>query len=169
MRAAEVHYYKAILCENVTEFATDWRLFRWWVQGIELLGYNSQIVSVSSAHVGGPDNLHAPQWRDRIYIVFTRVGIQMPDLSPRPLAWCAGCGEDVEGVQTWRKGRTLTVAMGRSTPSVRPLRRMVTRQDLGPDRPDACRETSAQRSPDRHLAPGPPPPFHEHEATGRAA
>ncbi|WP_239477203.1 DNA cytosine methyltransferase [Streptomyces sp. CS147] len=29
MRAAEVHYYKAILCENVTEFATDWRLFQW--------------------------------------------------------------------------------------------------------------------------------------------
>ncbi|WP_176741716.1 hypothetical protein [Streptomyces sp. Cmuel-A718b] len=60
MRAAEVHYYKAILCENVTEFATDWRLFQWWRQGIELLGYNSQIVSVSSAHVGGKDNEHAP-------------------------------------------------------------------------------------------------------------
>lgn len=107
MRAAEVHYYKAILCENVTEFATDWRLFRWWVQGIELLGYNSQVVSVSSAHVGGPDNLHAPQWRDRIYICFTRTGIPMPDLRPRPLAWCAGCGEDVEGIQAWRKGRTI--------------------------------------------------------------
>ncbi|MFE3665507.1 hypothetical protein ACFXOR_21465 [Streptomyces sp. NPDC059164] len=105
MRAAEVHYYKAILCENVTEFATDWRLFQWWRQGIELLGYNSQIVSVSSAHVGGEDNEHAPQWRDRIYIVFTRTGVRMPDLSPRPLAWCPECDEDVDAVQAWRNGR----------------------------------------------------------------
>ncbi|MFE1824350.1 DNA cytosine methyltransferase [Streptomyces anulatus] len=107
MRAAEVHYDKAILCENVTEFATDWRLFHWWRQGIELLGYNSQVVSVSSAHVGGEDNEHAPQWRDRIYIVFTRTGIPMPDLSPRPQAWCPECDEDVEAVQAWRNGRTV--------------------------------------------------------------
>ncbi|WP_331727153.1 DNA cytosine methyltransferase (plasmid) [Streptomyces sp. NBC_01213] len=107
MRAAEVHYYKAILCENVTEFATDWRLFDWWRKGIELIGYNSQIVSVSSAHVGDDSNEHAPQWRDRIYIVFTRIGIPLPDLRPRPLAHCTGCGQDVEGVQTWRKNRTI--------------------------------------------------------------
>lgn len=31
----------------------------------------------------------------------------MPDLRPRPLAWCAGCDEDVEAVQAWRKGRTI--------------------------------------------------------------
>ncbi|MYV55041.1 DNA cytosine methyltransferase [Streptomyces sp. SID3212] len=107
MRAAEVHYYKAILCENVTEFATDWRLFDWWRQGIELLGYNSQIVSVSSAHVGAPGNDHAPQWRDRIYIVFSRTGIPLPDLCPRPLAWCPECGQDVQAVQSWRNGRTI--------------------------------------------------------------
>ncbi|MGC5401712.1 DNA cytosine methyltransferase [Streptomyces sp. DT20] len=107
MRAAEVHYYKAIACENVTEFATDWRLFQWWRQGIELLGYNSQVVSVSSAHIGGTDNDHAPQWRDRIYIVFTRTGIRMPDLRPLPLAWCPGCGEDVQAIQAWRNGRTI--------------------------------------------------------------
>ncbi|MGW2680907.1 DNA cytosine methyltransferase [Streptomyces sp. NPDC001436] len=107
MRAAEVHYYKAILCENVVEFATDWRLFQWWRQGIELLGYNSQIVSVSSAHVGSPENQHAPQWRDRIYICFTRTGIKLPDLRPRPLAWCPTCDEDVRAVQAWRKNRTI--------------------------------------------------------------
>ncbi|WP_179889033.1 hypothetical protein [Streptomyces sp. f51] len=69
MRAVEVHYYKAILCENVTEFATDWGPLQWWRQGIELLGCNSQIISVSSAHAGGEDNEHALQRRDRIYIV----------------------------------------------------------------------------------------------------
>jgi DNA (cytosine-5)-methyltransferase 1 len=105
IRATEVHRYKAVLCENVLEFAVDWELFDWWRKGMEMLGYRSQIVSVSSAHVGGADNLPAPQWRDRIYIVFTRTDIPAPDLAPRPPAWCPECGEDVFAVQTWRNGR----------------------------------------------------------------
>jgi DNA (cytosine-5)-methyltransferase 1 len=105
IRATEVHRYKAVLCENVLEFAVDWELFDWWRKGMEMLGYRSQIVSVSSAHVGGADNLPAPQWRDRIYIVFTRTDIPAPDLAPRPPAWCSECGEDVFAVQTWRNGR----------------------------------------------------------------
>lgn len=107
IRATEIHRYKAVLCENVVEFAVDWELFDWWRSGMEKLGYNSQIVSVSAAHVGGAGNTHAPQWRDRIYIVFTRKGIPMPDLSVRPLAWCQQCGEDVEAVQAWRNGRRI--------------------------------------------------------------
>lgn len=105
IRATEVHRYKAVLCENVLEFAVDWELFDWWRKGMEMLGYRSQIVSVSSAHVGGAANLPAPQWRDRIYIVFTRTDIPVPDLAPRPPAWCPECGEDVFAVQTWRNGR----------------------------------------------------------------
>jgi DNA (cytosine-5)-methyltransferase 1 len=105
IRATEVHRYKAVLCENVLEFAVDWELFGWWRQGMEMLGYNSQIVSASSAHIGGGDNAPAPQWRDRIYIVFTRKGIPLPDLKPRPSAWCPDCGEDVRAVQSWRNGR----------------------------------------------------------------
>lgn len=107
IRATEVHRYKAVLCENVVEFAADWELFDWWRTGMEMLGYNSQIVSVSSAHIGGDGNLPAPQWRDRIYIVFTRKGIPLPDLKPRPLAWCAACGQDVHAVQSWRNGRRI--------------------------------------------------------------
>lgn len=102
IRAAEVHRYKAIIVENVVE-AADWELFDWWLSGMTTLGYNAQFVSVSSAHVGGEDNPHAPQWRDRIYIVFTRKGIRLPDVSPRPLAWCGTCGEDVQAVQAWKK------------------------------------------------------------------
>lgn len=107
IRATEVHRYKAVICENVAEFATDWELFDWWRKGMEMLGNNSQVVSVSSAHVGGIGNTHAPQWRDRIYIVFTRHGIPLPDLKPRPLAWCQECGEDIEAVQSWRNGRRI--------------------------------------------------------------
>lgn len=107
IRATEIHRYTAILCENVVEFAVDWELFDWWRTGMESLGYNSQVVSVSSAHVGGETNTHAPQWRDRIYIVFTRKGVPLPDLAPRPLAWCAACGQDVSAVQAWRNGRKI--------------------------------------------------------------
>ncbi|MCI2421485.1 DNA cytosine methyltransferase [Saccharopolyspora sp. K220] len=105
IRATEVHRYKAIICENVVEFATDWELFDWWRHAIELLGYESQVVSVSAAHIGGDGNDYAPQWRDRIYVVFTRRGIRKPDLRPLPLAWCAECGEDVRARQAWRNGR----------------------------------------------------------------
>ncbi|TXS81019.1 DNA cytosine methyltransferase [Streptomyces sp. me109] len=105
IRATEVHRYRAVLCENVVEFVTQWPLFGWWRSGMEQLGYNSQIVSVSSAHVGGPDNPRAPQWRDRIYLVFTRTGIKLPDVRPRPLAWCAECGEDVQAIQAFRNPR----------------------------------------------------------------
>ncbi|WP_259454407.1 DNA cytosine methyltransferase [Streptomyces ginkgonis] len=107
IRATEVHRYKAVLCENVVEFAVDWELFDWWRNGMEMLGYNSQVVSVSSAHVGGDGSLPAPQWRDRIYIVFTRKGIPLPDLKPRPPAHCTDCGEDVFAVQSWRNGRRI--------------------------------------------------------------
>ncbi|MEU1115090.1 MULTISPECIES: DNA cytosine methyltransferase [unclassified Streptomyces] len=105
IRATEVHRYQAVLCENVLEFVVDWELFDWWRKGMELLGYRSQIVSVSSAHIGDADNPAAPQWRDRIYVVFTRTDMPAPDLRPTPPAWCAECGRDVRAVQSWRNGR----------------------------------------------------------------
>ncbi|MGW6461776.1 DNA cytosine methyltransferase [Streptomyces sp. NPDC055078] len=103
IRAAEVHQYKAILIENVIEFA-DWILFDWWLKGLVQLGYNYQIICVSSAHIGDALNPAAPQWRDRLYIVFTKVGIRLPDVAPRPLAHCEDCTEDVYAQQTWRQG-----------------------------------------------------------------
>lgn len=103
IRATEVHRYKAILVENVTNVASDWELFDWWVNGMCLLGYNVQFVSVSSAHVGGEGNPHAPQWRDRLYLVFTRKGIPLPDVAPRPLAYCAVCDERVSAIQSWKR------------------------------------------------------------------
>ncbi len=56
IRATEVHRYAAVLVENVPEVASRWELFDWWCDGMRLLGYNLQFVSVSSAHVGGETN-----------------------------------------------------------------------------------------------------------------
>ncbi|MQY14991.1 hypothetical protein SRB5_51680 [Streptomyces sp. RB5] len=102
IRATEVHRYPVVLIENVAE-AADWVLFDVWLSGMRTLGYRPQFVSVSSAHVGGTGNLPAPQWRDRIYVVLTREGIPLPDVEPRPLAWCEGCGQDVAAVQSWKR------------------------------------------------------------------
>ncbi|GAA3388097.1 DNA cytosine methyltransferase [Cryptosporangium minutisporangium] len=105
IRATEVHRYQAVIVENVVDVVWKWELFDWWVEGMCKLGYQVQFVSVSSAHVGGEDNPHAPQWRDRLYIVFTRTGIPLPDVAPRPLAWCPVCETDVNAVQAWRNLR----------------------------------------------------------------
>ncbi|PBC61297.1 DNA methyltransferase [Streptomyces sp. Tue6028] len=107
LRAAEVHDFDAVVCENVPRFATAWPLFVWWLHGMEILGFRHQVVSVSAAHVGGADNPHAPQWRDRIFIVFTRTQMRAPNLDLRPPAWCPGCEKDVTAVQSWRNGRTI--------------------------------------------------------------
>ncbi|MDH6502439.1 DNA cytosine methyltransferase [Streptomyces sp. SAI-149] len=101
LAVAELHRPDALVIENVAEFATDWELFDWWLRGMELLGYNVQIVKASSAHLGGGDNLLAPQLRDRIYIVFTRKGLPLPDLRVRPEAICPECGP-VLANQVWK-------------------------------------------------------------------
>lgn len=102
IRAAEVHRYTAVLVENVPEVVDEWELFDWWVDGMRRLGYQVQYVSVSSAHIGSHGNGWAPQWRDRLYLVFTRAGVPLPDVAPRPPAWCPACDRDVAAVQTWR-------------------------------------------------------------------
>lgn len=102
IRATEVHRYTAVLVENVPEVVAEWELFDWWVDGMRRLGYRVQFVSVSSAHIGGPTNPHAPQWRDRYYMVFTRNGIPLPDVEPRPVAWCQHCDQQVAARQVWK-------------------------------------------------------------------
>lgn len=103
LRATEVWRYKAVMCENVVE-ALEWELFDIWLAGMHRLGYTSQIVSASSAHLGDGGNTPAPQWRDRIYVVFVQEGMRTPDVAPRPAAHCESCGP-VDAVQSWRNGR----------------------------------------------------------------
>jgi DNA (cytosine-5)-methyltransferase 1 len=105
IRATEVHRYLAVIVENVVDVATRWELFDWWVRGMDLLGYRHQIISVSSAHIGGSGNPYAPQWRDRLYIVFTRDGVPLPDIDPHPQAWCPSCEVNVAAVQWWKNPR----------------------------------------------------------------
>lgn len=105
LRAAEVHRYKIAMYENVPEFATDWPLYEWWVKAWEVIGYRHVSVSVNAAHVGGAGNDPAAQWRDRLFGMFVRDGIPLPDLSPRPLAFCPECCLDVEALQSWRNPR----------------------------------------------------------------
>lgn len=105
IRATEVHRYEAVIVENVVEFARDWELYDWWVEGMCKLrpGYNVQVVNASAAHVYDETNDPAPQWRDRIFIAFTRSDIPMPDLELRPPSWCDQCEALVEGVQWWKR------------------------------------------------------------------
>lgn len=102
VRATEVHRYKIILIENVVE-AASWELFDIWLAAMDKMGYNHQFISVSSAHIGDETNPHAPQWRDRLYIVFTQVALPMIDIRPRPLAWCSECDEINHSVQSWKR------------------------------------------------------------------
>ena len=103
IRAAEVHRYRAVIVENVVEAAWHWVLFDEWVRCMRKLGYTEQIVCVSSAHIGDESNLPAPQWRDRLYVVLTAKGVPVPDVRPRPVAHCLGCGELVRSVQWWKR------------------------------------------------------------------
>lgn len=103
IRAAEIHRYRIILVENVVE-AAAWELFDVWLAGMTKLGYSHQFVSVSAAHIGDDATiLRAPQWRDRLYIVFHQAKMHRPDVEPRPTAWCPECGTDVEARQWWKK------------------------------------------------------------------
>jgi DNA (cytosine-5)-methyltransferase 1 len=101
IRATEVHRYLAVIVENVPDVVDRWELFDWWLDGMRRLRYNIQLLSLNSAHVGGPGNPFAPQWRDRLRIACTRTDIPIPDFTLTPQAWCAPCGHDVAGVQTW--------------------------------------------------------------------
>jgi DNA (cytosine-5)-methyltransferase 1 len=105
-RFAEHHRYRAIIVENVVE-AAKWVLFPAWLQAMNALGYEHQLVSLNSMHAEAIDAPRAPQSRDRLYIVFHRKGNPRPDVTPRPLAFCPQCSIDVAAVQTWKNGRTV--------------------------------------------------------------
>ncbi len=102
LRATEVHDYAVTVTENVTEFA-DWRLFHWWLEGFRQLKRNVMVISANAAHIGSDGNEPAAAWRDRMIVVTTRADVELPDLAPRPPAWCPGCKKDVRAWQRWRK------------------------------------------------------------------
>ncbi len=107
-----IHRFKYVITENVADCAEDWELFDIWIQAMCRLGYRVQILSMNSALVSGDEFQAAPQWRDRIYCVFTRVDMPDPELDLRPRSFCVSCNKDVEGVQTWAKSTVKRVAGG---------------------------------------------------------
>ncbi|MFF9690453.1 DNA cytosine methyltransferase [Streptomyces sp. NPDC014623] len=102
IRAHEVHDYDMVCGENVPDFATRWVPFEAWLDVWRAMGMVPHIVSFNAAHISGPGNEAAPQYRDRIMFVFLKEGLPAPDLQVRPACWCTECGP-VEGVQVWSK------------------------------------------------------------------
>ncbi len=94
--------YEAIIVENVVD-ARWWVGWRGWVTVMEDLGYAHHVVYLNSAFAHGRDYAGAPQYRDRIYVVFWLAGARKPDLDIRPPAWCPKCAAVVNGVQVWKK------------------------------------------------------------------
>jgi DNA (cytosine-5)-methyltransferase 1 len=103
IRATEVHRYLAVIVENVPDVVDRWELFDWWADGLRRLrpGHRVQFLSVNSAHVGDDGNPFAPQWRDRLKMVFTRWDVPAPNLTLTPRAFCQHCDHDVAATQTW--------------------------------------------------------------------
>jgi DNA (cytosine-5)-methyltransferase 1 len=92
-RFTEVHRYRAVVVENVTDIL-KWAHLDEWLTRMRLLGYAHRTVILNSAFatVGGPG---APQLRDRVYFVFWREEYPTPDFPKwtRPRAWCRSCGD----------------------------------------------------------------------------
>lgn len=101
-RFAEHHLYDVVIVENVAD-AAKWIMFPAWLQAMELLGYAHETVWLNSMHAQAA-GLPAPQSRDRMYVVFWRVGNRRPDLDAwtRPLAVCAEHGE-IRAVQAFKR------------------------------------------------------------------
>ncbi|NMD58316.1 DNA cytosine methyltransferase [Tsukamurella columbiensis] len=102
-RFAEYHQYQAIITENVVD-AAKWVLFPAWLQAMQLLGYEHTIIFSNSMHAQAA-GMPAPQSRDRMYVMFWRRGNTAPDVQrwTRPSAWCPGCDEVVQALQTWKR------------------------------------------------------------------
>lgn len=62
---ADITNPEAIVVENVPDFAR-WRLFAWWVQGLERLGYHVSQHRIRASHHG------VPQRRDRLFVVASK-------------------------------------------------------------------------------------------------
>jgi len=101
-RFAEYHHYKAIIIENVVD-AYRWVPFPAWLQTMELLGYEHEVVWLNSMHAQAR-GLPAPQSRDRMYVVFWLKGNRKPDLQKwtRPQALCETHGV-ISALQAFKK------------------------------------------------------------------
>ncbi|XVV14424.1 DNA cytosine methyltransferase [Actinoplanes sp. CA-131856] len=110
-RFTEVHRYRAVLVENVTDVLM-WEHLDEWLARMDKLGYDHEIVVLNSAFAAtlGPG---APQLRDRVYFVFWRKQYKRPDFAKwtRPRAWCDTCGV-VQAVMVAKPGKRRAMRYG---------------------------------------------------------
>lgn len=95
-RWTEHHRYDVVVVENVVEVKL-WDEYESWKSRMATLGYVAREVYFNSQHS------LVPQSRDRLYVVFTRVGLRQPDLDFAPPAYCSTCETVVAGIQTWKR------------------------------------------------------------------
>ena len=72
---ADITMPRACVIENVSAF-TQWRLYDWWREGLERLGYQLDVRYVTASHFG------VAQRRRRLFIIATRPGVRVHDLVP---------------------------------------------------------------------------------------
>lgn len=65
---ADVTEPRAVIVENVEDFATRWRLFPEWLTALRKLGYTVSVHTIRASHHG------VPQRRDRLFVVGTKSG-----------------------------------------------------------------------------------------------
>ena len=99
-RFAEQNPYKAIIVENVVE-AVKWVGWRGWCQVMSDLGYERRVLSHNSQDHG------VAQSRDRLFVVFWKRGLPVPDLEMERDAFCQWCEEARPVRQAWKNGRTV--------------------------------------------------------------
>lgn len=106
VRFTDHHNYDVVFVENVVE-ARLWcehpkcacgAEFDAWFTAMCDLGYEGKVIYFNSQFA-----LPTPQSRDRMYVLFWRIGLNEPDLSFPPVSWCSSCEQVVHGERRWKK------------------------------------------------------------------
>lgn len=97
------HLYDIVIVENVPRVVKG-ALWRSWLESMHVLGYEHEVVWLNSMHAAGYGPA-APQSRDRVYIVFWKVGNRRPDFDKwlRPMGHCPVHGR-VQSIQVFKPG-----------------------------------------------------------------
>jgi DNA (cytosine-5)-methyltransferase 1 len=103
-RFTEVHHYRAVIVENVTD-VLKWEHLDLWLARMTNMGYRHRILVLNSAFASALGE-GAPQLRDRVYFVFWRAEYKEPDFQKwtRPLAYCPTCDQDVRAMYVAKPG-----------------------------------------------------------------
>lgn len=94
LRWLDTWQHQVAIVENVIRWRS-WNLFPTVLDGLERLGYDHDIVYLNAALTG-----RAATWRDRMFLVAWKRGLQKPDLEVTAAVDCEYCGRQT-GRQTF--------------------------------------------------------------------